>query len=458
MSIIKSFRLGIIARILLIAASLLLFMYLVLESTYYVSMTILVVIILVQVISLIHYLERTNILLTRFLDAIRYSDFTGTFRDHGLGNTFEELNGAFAEVIERFKEERSNKEESIRYLETVVQHIGIGMMCFNARGEVVLINTAAKRLFKVPTILTLESLKSISETLYNSVKQQKGGSRNLIRITIQKDTLQLAMYTTEFKMRDEAFKLVSFQNINTELEEKEMEAWQNLTQVLAHEIMNSITPISSLSSTVKMLLEDNGVKKGEHVELNAETIQDVSEALSTISNRSQGLMRFVNSYRDFTQVQEPKYEIFKVKEALERTASLMKVEAGKEDVQIFVEVEPESLEVTADPHLVEQVLINLVKNATRVLSGQNEAEIWLKGKMEESGKVIIQVQDNGPGVKQAMQEKIFIPFYTIGNNRHTKGSGIGLSLSRQIMRLHGGSLTLQSVPGEGKGSIFTMRF
>ena len=453
---IKSFRFGIILRILILAATLLLFVYLLLETQYYVSMVILGCIIIGQIVALIKYLERTNILLTRFLEAIRYSDFTGAFRNHGLGSNFDDLNAAFSDVIDKFKEERSKKEESIRYLETVVQHIGIGLVCFNGKGEVVLLNTAAKRLFKVATLRTLNSLKGISEQLYKTVKQQKGGNRSLIRVTIQNETLQLAMYATEFRMRDEAYKLVSFQNIHTELEEKEMEAWQNLTQVLAHEIMNSITPISSLSSTVKMLLEENMVPQEEHVELNKETIEDVTDALTTISNRSQGLMRFVNSYRDFTQIPEPSYELFKVKEALDRTASLMKMEAAKENIDIMVEVDPESLELTADPHLIEQILINLVKNAIRVLSDQEGGKIWMKGGIEESGKIIIQIQDNGPGVKKAMKEKIFIPFYTVGSNGKSKGSGIGLSLSRQIMRLHGGSLILNSETG--KGSTFTMRF
>lgn len=458
MSFYKKFRYGVIVRIILLAAALLLLMYLVLETQYYVSMAILSLAIIGQIIALIKYLERTNVLLTRFLEAIRYSDFTGSFRNHGLGSNFDELNESFTRVIERFKEERSEKEESIRYLETVVQHIGIGLICFNGNGDVVLLNTAAKRLFKIATLRKAESLREISNPLYKSVQKLKSGNRSLIRVSIQNETLQLAIYATEFRMRDEAYKLISFQNIHTELEEKEMEAWQNLTQVLAHEIMNSITPISSLSSTVKMLLEEHSVDHEKYVELNTETLQDVKEALSTISNRSRGLMRFVNSYRDFTQIPEPKFELFNVKEALNRTASLMKSEASKVGIKIYVEVDPESLELTADPHLVEQVLINLVKNAIRVLSNQEHGKIWIKGGIEESGKVIIQVQDNGPGIKKAMSEKIFIPFYTVGSNGKNKGSGIGLSLSRQIMRLHKGSLILNPGNSNSNGSVFTMRF
>ena len=454
--IFKSFRFGIIVRVVMLALSLLGVMYLVLETSYYVSMSILGVIIIGQMVSLVNYLERTNVLLKRFLDAIRYSDFSGSFRNHGLGSNFDELNASFSEVIERFKEERSEKEESIRYLQTVVQHIGIGLMCVNSAGEVILLNTAAKRLFKVATLRTLDSLKPISEKLYQSIKKQKGGTRSLIRGTVQNETLQLAMYATDFRMRDEAYKLISFQNIHTELEEKEMEAWQNLTQVLAHEIMNSITPISSLSGTVKMLLEEHLDPEKENVKLNTETIQDVTEALNTISNRSQGLMRFVNSYRDFTQIPDPSFEQFSVLDVMKRTASLMQAQAEDAGTQIQVECDPESLELTADPHLVEQVLINLTKNAIRVLDGQEDSRVLLKGEIDDSGRTVIHIQDNGPGVKKAMKEKIFIPFYTVGGKGKTKGTGIGLSLSRQIMRLHGGSLILNSE--KGKGSTFTLRF
>lgn len=192
------------------------------------------------------------------------------------------------------------------------------------------------------------------------------------------------------------------------------------------------------------------------MKLNTETIQDVTEALNTISNRSQGLMRFVNSYRGFTQIPDPNFEQFSVLDVLKRTASLMKNQAEEFGATIEVSCDPETLELTADSHLVEQVLINLTKNAIRVLKEHEDGRILLKGAMDESGRPVIHIQDNGPGVKQSIKEKIFIPFYTVGGNSKTKGSGIGLSLSRQIMRLHGGSLILNSE--KGKGSTFTMRF
>jgi nitrogen fixation/metabolism regulation signal transduction histidine kinase len=419
-------------------------------------MTLLLVIIVLQITHLIRYVERTNEKLTRFLNSIRYSDFSRAFPDHGLGSSFEALNKAFSRVIEEFKKERSEKQEHFRYLQTVVQHVGIGLISFNHKGEVELINTAAKRLFQIPTLRNIQALGSISEPLLKVVTGLKGGNRSLVRVPMNNDTLQLAIYATEFRMHNDMYKLVSFQNIHTELEEKEMEAWQNLTQVLAHEIMNSITPIASLSDTVHMLLEHKAIEQNDHYFIDKEAIADVKEALHTINNRSHGLMRFVNSYRDFTQIPEPQFEHFSVKELLMRLRSLNKGEAEAQDVGIDISVDPESLEVTADPHLVEQTLINLMKNAMRALEETANAQINLEGFIDSDGKVVIRVQDNGPGIKKENIDKIFIPFYSTSQPTERGGSGIGLSLSRQIMRMHGGTLTVSS--NKKEGTLFSLRF
>lgn len=453
---IKNFRFGVIWRTGFLFGTIALWVYLFFSTQYYVSITILGIVIIFQLIQLVRYVEKTNDKLTRFLESIRYSDFSQSFPDRGMGKSFKELNEAFSRVIEEFKKERSEKQESFRYLQTVVQHIGIGLICFNHKGEVELINTAAKRLFQVPTLRNIKSLEEIGEKLLHAVTGLKGGSRTLVRTAIENETLQLAISATEFRMHGDMYKLVSFQNIHTELEEKEMEAWQNLTQVLAHEIMNSITPIASLSDTVYMLLEQNARPHNGSFDIEKEALKDVKDALNTINKRSHGLMRFVNSYRDFTQIPEPDFELFPIKELLERVRHLNKGEAESQNVMIDIEVDPESLEVAADPQLVEQILINLIKNAFRALEDTENAHVALHGSMDSEGRVLIQVKDNGPGIKETNLEKIFIPFYSTSQPNTRGGSGIGLSLSRQIMRMHRGSLTVRS--NEEKGTTFTLRF
>lgn len=453
---IKNFRLGVILRISFLVSTIALWMYLLFRTEYYVSITLLVVIIILQILQLIKYVERTNEKLTRFLNSIRYSDFSRAFPNHGLGSSFEALNNAFAKVIEEFKKERAEKQEHFRYLQTVVQHVGIGLISFNHNGDVELINTAAKRLFQIPTLRNIKALGEISSPLLKTVLALKGGNRTLVRVMVDNNTLQLAIYATEFRMHNDLYKLVSFQNIHTELEEKEMEAWQNLIQVLAHEIMNSITPIASLSDTVHMLLEHKSIEKNDYYSIDKEAISDVKEALHTINNRSHGLMRFVNSYRDFTQIPEPSYENFSVSKLLHRLKNLNKGEAEAQDVTINICVDPESLEVTADPHLIEQTLINLIKNAFRVLENIEDAIISLNGFIDSDGRVVIQVHDNGPGIKKENIQKIFIPFYSTSQPTARGGSGIGLSLSRQIMRMHKGTLTVKS--DKNRGTTFSLRF
>lgn len=455
---IKNFRFGVVVRVLFLALSIALWVYLLYHTEYYVTITILALFIILQVTRLIRYVEQTNEKLSRFLNSIRYSDFSRSFSDRDLGASFRSLNDAFVRVIEEFKRERAEKQEHYRYLQTVVQHVGIGLIAFNQKGEVELINTAAKRLFRLPALRTIDRLSEVSPPLLRAVTGLKGGNRTLVRIARGSETLQLAIYATEFKMHDDMYKLVSFQNIHTELEEKEMEAWQNLTQVLAHEIMNSITPIASLSDTVHMLLEHNTKENGGGYAIDRETVLDVKDALTTINKRSRGLMRFVNSYRDFTQIPEPEFELCPVKELLLRVSGLNKGEAENRGVTIDIDVDPETLEVTADYQLIEQVLINLIKNAFRALTQTAQPHILLQGRLDSTGRVAIEVQDNGPGINREHLHKIFIPFYSMDQSREHRGegSGIGLSLSRQIMRMHRGSLTVK--PNKEAGTTFTLRF
>lgn len=454
--IFKTFRFGIVLRVGFLVGTITLFLYLIFRTEYYVSTVLLCVTIIFQILQLIRYVERTNEKLTRFLNSIRYSDFSQSFPDHGMGDSFQALNEAFGRVIDEFKKERAEKQEHFRYLQTVVQHVGIGLISFNHKGEVELINTAAKRLFQVPALRNIQALGNISPQLLDTVTGLKGGNRTLVRVTVDNETLQLAIYATEFRMHNDLYKLVSFQNIHTELEEKEMEAWQNLTQVLAHEIMNSITPIASLSDTVHMLLEHKSREENNHYTIDKEPLMDVKEALHTINKRSHGLMRFVNSYRNFTQIPEPSFELFPVEELLLRVRNLNKGEAESQNVDIKVSVDPSTLELTADPQLIEQVLINLIKNAFRALQTTEHAEIRLRSFMDSDGKVLIQIQDNGPGISEENIQKIFIPFYSTSQPTERGGSGIGLSLSRQIMRMHRGTLTVKS--DMEKGTVFTLRF
>ncbi len=452
----QNFRLQLIIRLLLLAATMAVSIFLWMNTDYYISAGLLVLVIIYQIVHLIHFVDQTNRNLTRFLNSIRYSDFSRSFSSKKLGKSFEELDESFAEVVDKFKQQRLEKQVQFRYMETVVQHIGIGLISFNQKGEGELINTAAKRLLQVASLFRAEDLKRVNERLFRSVKKLKGGNRDVIKVNIKDKSMQLAVHAATFRLRDEMYKLVSLQDINLELEEKEMEAWQNLTQVLAHEIMNSVTPIASLSDTVQMLLKKHVHENEEGYIIQKEAVKDLGDALETIENRSRGLIHFVNSYRDITQIPKPNTEQISVKKLLQRAKNLNKGEAEQRNIDIEVTVEPVTLEITADPHLIGQVLINLIKNAFRALKKRGRGTVILKGETGSSGGVKIHVQDNGPGINPESLEKIFIPFYSTRRPDERSGSGIGLSLSRQIMRAHNGTLSVQS--SEEEGSTFTLRF
>lgn len=448
----KNFRFWIIIRVLLITANLLLLVILALRPQHEITAFIIGFFALVQIIVLIRFIERTNRKLTQFLESIRHSDFTSSFSDRGLGRSFEGLNRAFNEVIKEFKKNRAEKEEHYNYLLTVVQHVSIGIVAYRKDGKVDIFNNAIKRLLKINNLKDIAELAELKPELPGILLSMKAGDRQLIKLVVDDELLQLSVYATEFRMRGEEFLLVTFQNISSELEEKEIDSWQKLIRVLTHEIMNSITPISSLASTVQdILFEDSdGIIKLR--ELDEDDTESVEQGLSTIQNRSQGLLTFVETYRNLTRIPRPNFRYFEVKELFDRAHILLKPKMDKYNIFCQTRVFPDDLKITADPDLIDQVVINLILNAIDAVKESQNAQISITAASNANGRVTIDFSDNGHGIKPDVMDKIFMPFFT----SKKEGSGIGLSLSRQIMHLHKGTITVKSKPGEG--AVFTLIF
>jgi signal transduction histidine kinase len=344
--------------------------------------------------------------------------------------------------VEEFQKARTEKEEHFQYLQTVVQHIGVGLLAFTADGEVALINTAAKRLLSIGHLINIKSLEQVSPSLVHTLFAMKSGNKVLVKIEIHKEPLQLVVSATELKLRGQTHTLVSLQNIQSELDEKEVEAWQQLIRVLTHEIMNSITPISSLASTVNEMLKSLPEHEHHQDALSSDVIRDVQGAIQTIEKRSQRLLQFVDAYRLLARIPPPQFQIVSTKDLFAQVEQLMQQRLAESGIVLTTRIEPESLELTADPGLIEQVLINLLLNAADALQNVPQPVISLSAFIGERGRVTLEVTDNGPGIPKEVQEKIFVPFFTTKPN----GSGIGLSLSRQIMRLHGGIILVNSKP------------
>lgn len=452
--VFKKFRIWVSVRVILITVNLLILLLLVQSSQHQITSFIALVLVIVQISALIFFVERTNRKLTHFLESIRHSDFSTSFSDRALGGTFEGLNRAFNEVITEFRKNRAEKEEHYNYLLTVVQHVNIGILAFKKDGKVDIFNNATKRILKINNIQYIQELNKIKPELPELLMSMKAGDKQLIKLVVDDNLMQLAVYSTEFRMRGEEFLLVSLQNISSELDEKEIESWQNLIRVLTHEIMNSITPISSLASTVEDIMFEEEPDKDEVKlrELETDDIQNVSEAISTIRNRSQGLLTFVESYRNLTRIPRPNFRYFAVKDLFDRATSLLKPKMEMYGITCTKRMFPDDLMITADPDLIDQVFINLLLNAIDAVKDTENPQIEVVASISSGDRVTIDFADNGQGIKPDILDKIFMPFFT--SKKH--GSGIGLSLSRQIMHLHKGSITVKSKPGEG--AVFRLNF
>lgn len=449
MKLFRDFKFRIALRVILIGLTMSLFVYMANQPNMIFAAFLAGLIILAQVLELNRFSSQTNQKLIRFLESVKYSDFISGFTaDNKLGSSFRDLNVRFNEVMEAFRKARSEKEEHWQYLNTVVQQVGTGILSYDADGHIQLINSNAKRFMGVTTIKNISELGDKNPRLLAAIREAEPGKSHLYKAG---QDFQLTIQATELRIRGNTMKLLTLQNIQSELQQQEIEAWQKLTRVLRHEIMNSITPISSLTSTLREILDHDMVQKNSHYELKNEGAEDLREGLGTIENRSKGLIKFIDAYREYTSLPQPKMKTVVVRDLIEKVAQLMRPDIRKTTVDFQVACDPDYLSIQADEEMIEQVLINLIKNSLEALADTREGRITVLGKYAGNFPVI-EITDNGPGIIREAINKVFVPFFTTKKT----GSGIGLSLSRQIMQMHNGNLTVESEPGVR--TVFTLKF
>lgn len=384
------------------------------------------------------------------LSAINFDEASQTFKTNSNSEQVYETCRKLNEALAAAKNNRKDKDSDYQFFRNIVQHVGIGLLTFKKDGTVQIINSAARKLLRVGPITNIQQLRDTSPTLVEAFQKLKTGGRELIHLKIGDDTVQLSVFAIELTLRGEEIKLISMSNIQSELEEKEMEAWQNLVRVLTHEIMNSVTPISSLAVTVEEELHKQ--LEAASPEIKKDELEDMHLSVQTISRRSEGLIRFVKEFRSLTQVPQPRLTEIALQPLLDEMAMLHKKELSDHGVTITTQTQPAQLTAIADKTMIEQVLINLIKNAIQAFDEQTDKRIELSAFTSDKGRPVISVKDNGPGIDPEALEKIFIPFYSTKKT----GSGIGLSLSRQIMRVHDGRIAVKSTPGEG--TEFLLKF
>jgi len=412
---------------------------------------VLVITIIPIVLNLIRFLNTTNRKMSYFLESVQNNDSTLIFPTHISGKPIRELYEGLNKINEQIKQLKIENQQREQYFHTILENVGTGIITCNSKGFILHANSAVKRMLGLDVLTHINQLDRISRTLFQAVQQIKPFEQKLVSVTSERGTIELSLKATSFKTQTDELMLLSVQDIRNELDEKELDSWMKLIRVLMHEIMNSIAPITSLSESLSKLFTING-KMVPREQIDEKTISTTARGLSVIGEQGNGLIQFVESYRKLTRLPKPDKKIFKVKELVNRMKVLYSSLENSGRVKLVISVNPSEMELLADENLISQVLLNLLKNALEALTGRTDGVIRINVKVANNNRPEITVADNGPGIPNEIMEQVFVPFFTTREN----GSGIGLSLSRQIMRLHGGSLQVRSIPG--KETVFSMIF
>lgn len=446
----KHFYFQICFRIVLILLISLLFAHLLLKEQFTLSAYIAVLLVL-QSVWLMRFLNKTNRKIAYFFNAIENNDSTMHFPYDSKTPSIRELNSSLNRVNSLLQEAKINIKEQEQYYQTILEEAETGILVLNETGHITLSNKTAKHLLNHQYLTHVQQLQPISENLFRTLKKHQGFDQKLIEIPNERESVHLTVKASELSIKETKMLLVVIQNIHKELDGQEVESWQRLIRVLTHEIMNSVAPITSLSETLLQYYQtDKGLVNPRTI--TEDKLADTVKALDTINYQGRNLIKFTHSYRTLTKVPEPDKKLLKVGAVFETVRILVSKEVGVDRISFKTSINPVELEVYADEKLITLVLLNLVKNAIQALAGLENGHIVLSGEKDGLGRVSLSVCDTGPGIFTANLKKIFIPFYTSRKD----GSGIGLSLSRHIMKLHQGSIDVKSAPF--RATVFSLHF
>jgi signal transduction histidine kinase len=417
------------------------------------------ILIVLQVYFLIRYVNNTNYSLVKFLDALKTEDYSVYFSPTKKGDSFAKVYDDFNLIIKIFKRNKIEKEAQYKYFKYILEHVNLGIISINkgdlfkeqADSELLFLNKAACDILQQPQHKYWHRIAKNLPWFEEEVKKLSEGGKSLVDFGDDLIRKQLSLEVIEIQLLNAPYLIIAFQDIRSEIEQKEIEAWHNLIRILAHEMLNSFTPVSSLASTIKSMTESEDGGTIDLSELDDEDIHDINMAATTIKKRSDGLLVFVKDYRTISNVPIPKLHPVNVKKFLSEILLLMSANAKEAQVEIKILPIPANATIRIDRKLIEQVLINLINNSIHALEGVKNPLIKLSCIVEQE-KTLIMVSDNGKGIEENIMNQIFIPFYTTKKN----GSGIGLSLSKNILKKHSGNLLVSSEVG--LNTTFTLIF
>lgn len=387
-------------------------------------------------------LRKTDEAVEEFLNSARYKDFSRYYNVTRAPADIKPLLSGFNTINDVFKGITKNKTAESLYLQKILEMLDSGIISYNEySGDIEWMNDAFKNMTGIPYVKNVQSLQKRNEALLEVILKIRPGQSEVFGLKKDNGTIKVLMNAAVFQTEGSTNKLVSFQNVNEALDENESRAWQKLLSVMTHEIMNSVAPISSLAGTLKnQLQQEEGIDK-----------TDLGLGLETIRKRSEGLQRFAETYRNLNKITKPNLKKVFVREIFENLQNLMQPTLDQKNIELNVLLKDTQVSIEADVNLVEQVLINLITNAVDAVKERELPHINLSA-YAEGDKTIIKVSDNGIGIHPEIADQVFIPFFSTKKS----GSGIGLSLCKQIMLLHRGSIKMQSEPGVG--TVFMLEF
>jgi nitrogen fixation/metabolism regulation signal transduction histidine kinase len=444
------FQTGTFLRLAGLMATLLVLVWAAVHTSWYVSMMLLAGAVIAQTIMLIHFATRSSREVARFLNAIAFDDTSASFQLLSGDSAFADLSAAMTRVLDRLRMGRMEREEQAQYLQTLIAQVPVALISVDEQGTVQLLNLAGRRLFESACTTTAQFQRH-GEAFATGMESLRPGESAIVRMERNAGPLQLKASATDVSLGGTRRRLISLQNIESELTAHELAAWQTVIRVMAHEVMNSLTPISSLAATAQELVED-ALAQSPLGDPRRASLEDAKEALDTMARRSEGLLHFVQNHRRLTRRMVAQIEAVPVRRVFSRLQRLLAGELTARNVQLVLRIVPETLEVAVDVDLLDQALINLVRNAMEALREETEGRIVLSAMMEPGGHATIAVTDNGPGIPSNQREKVFVPFFTTKR----QGSGIGLTLVRQIATVHGATVSIADA--EGGGATVSLRF
>jgi two-component system, NtrC family, nitrogen regulation sensor histidine kinase NtrY len=398
-----------------------------------------------QILNFIQFINKTNTELSQFIEAVQYRDFSLQFTEKNAPVSVRQLRRAFNQINATFKQLSSEREEQYQYLQKILELVDTGILSYDQEGNVGWINEAFKRMMNVPYLRNISSLEKRDVSVYQAIMSLENGDSQLVKINHK----QVLLAKTTFLNDDIETNLIAFQNVNEAIEDTEAQAYQKLLRVMTHEIMNSVAPIASLAETMEGAVKK--VKEGEKGK-EGELMLDISLGISTIRKRSENLLKFADTYRQLAKVSMTSFSKFYIRDLFEGVEILLENQIEQKNIEFDVIIKDFELMIEGDMVLIEQVLINLIINAIDAVKSRQNPKITLSVFQNNQQQTIIEVRDNGVGMSDELMDKIFVPFFTSKPN----GSGIGLSLSKQIMALHKGTITVNSV--EKQGTSFRLGF